>query len=379
MRQRHVAGEKLFVDYAGQTIDMIDGATSEVHACQLFVAVLGASSYTYAEATLTQTLPDWCASHERALRFFGGVPEQIVPDNLKAGITKACIYEPRVNRTYADLAAHYDTAIVPARPYKPRDKAKVEVGVQLATRWIAAKLRKRQFLSLAELNDAIRECLDALNARTTKHLGTSRKELFEQLDRPALRDLPAEPYVYAGWIERRVGLDYHIEVAKHYYSVPHKLLRETVWARTTGRTVEVFHKGKRVASHVRSSSNRGHTTIADHMPKAHQRYAGWTPERILRKAGEIGPATSALVEIIMRERRHPEQGFRASVGIVGLAKTHGSGRLEAACARALEIGTRSYTSVKSILKNNLDRKRPEKPTDGPAIVHANIRGAQYFH
>jgi transposase len=379
MRQRHVAGEKLFVDYAGQTIDVIDGATGEVRACQLFVAVLGASSYTYAEATLTQTLPDWCSSHERAFRFFGGVPDQIVSDNLKAGITKACFYEPQVNRTYADLAAHYDTAVVPARPYKPRDKAKVEVGVQLAERWIIAKLRDRRFLSLGELNDAIRECLDVLNARVTKHLGASRKDLFDELDRPALKKLPAEPYVYAEWIERRVGLDYHVEVAKHYYSVPHNLLRETVWARSTARTVEVFHRGKRVASHVRSSSNRGHTTIADHMPKAHQRYAGWTPERILRKAGEVGPSTSALVEIIMRERRHPEQGFRSCIGIVRLAKTHGSRRLEAACARALEIGARSYTSVNSILKNNLDRKRPATATEGPAIVHANIRGAQYFH
>ena len=379
MRQRHAAGEKMFVDYAGQTIDMIDGRTGEVHACQLFVAVLGASSYTYAEATLTQSLPDWCSSHERAFRFFGGVPEQVVSDNLKAGITKACFYEPQVNRTCADLAAHYDTAVVPARPYKPRDKAKVEVGVQLIERWIIAKLRNRRFLSLAELNEAIRECLDVLNARHTRHLGASRQDLFDQLDHPKLKQLPAEPFPYAEWSERRVSLDYHIEVDKHYYSVPHKLLREKVWARTTPRTVEVFHRAKRVASHIRSSSNRRHTTVPDHMPKAHQRYAGWTPERIVRQAGEIGPSTSALVEIILRKRRHPEQGFRSCVGIVRLAKSHGSERLEAACARALEINEFSYTSVNSILKNILDRKRPAPATDRPAIVHANIRGPQYFH
>ena len=315
MRQRHAAGEKMFVDYAGQTIDMIDGRTGEVHACQLFVAVLGASSYTYAEATLTQSLPDWCSSHERAFRFFGGVPEQVVSDNLKAGITKACFYEPQVNRTCADLAAHYDTAVVPARPYKPRDKAKVEVGVQLIERWIIAKLRNRRFLSLAELNEAIRECLDVLNARHTRHLGASRQDLFDQLDHPKLKQLPAEPFPYAEWSERRVSLDYHIEVDKHYYSVPHKLLREKVWARTTPRTVEVFHRAKRVASHIRSSSNRRHTTVPDHMPKAHQRYAGWTPERIVRQAGEIGPSTSALVEIILRKRRHPEQGRLSLSGV----------------------------------------------------------------
>ena len=358
MRQTHPAGERMFVDYAGQTIDIVDGLTGEVRACQLFVAVLGASSYTYGEATFTQSLPDWCASHERAFAFVGGVPRQVVCDNLKAGITKACFHEPKVNRTYADLAAHYDTAVVPARPYKPRDKAKAEVGVLLAERWIIARLRNRRFFSLRELNAAIRECLNILNARVTKHLGASRRELFEDVDRPALKPLPQERFPYADWQERRVGLDYHIEVEKHYYSVPHKLLREKVWVRLTERTLEVFHKGKRVAAHVRSSSRRGHTTVADHMPKAHQRYAGWTPERITRQAGEIGPSTSALVEIIMRERRHPEQGFRASIGIVRLAKTHGAERLEAACNRALEIGARSYTSVNSILKNNLDRRRP---------------------
>lgn len=379
MRQTHAAGERMFVDYAGQTIEFVEGLTGEVHVCQLFVAVLGASSYTYADATMTQSLPDWCASHERAFHYFGGAPAQVVSDNLKAGITKACFYEPKVNRTYADLAAHYDTAVVPARPYKPRDKAKVEVGVLLAERWIIAKLRNRTFFSLAELNAAIRDCVIALNARLSRHLGASRRELFDDLDRPALKPLPQEPYPYAEWKEARVGLDYHIEVDKHYYSVPHKLLREKVWARLTARTVEVFYKGKRVSAHVRSSSNRRHTTIDDHMPSAHRRYADWTPERLRRQAGEVGPSTSALVEIILRERRHPEQGFRACIGILRLAKTHGRDRLEAASARALEIGARSYTSVNSILKNNLDRRRSDKPTDGPAITHSNIRGAHYFH
>jgi transposase len=379
MRQTHAAGERMFVDYAGQTIEIVDGLSGEVHEAQLFVAVLGASSYTYADATLTQSLPDWCGSHERAFTFFGGAAAQVVSDNLKSGIAKACFYEPVVNRTYADLAAHYSTAVVPARPYKPRDKAKVEVGVLLAERWIIAKLRNRRFFSLAELNVAIRDCVTALNNRVTKHLGASRRELFEQLDRPALKPLPQEPHPYAEWQQRRVGLDYHIEVEKHYYSVPHRLLREKVWARLTARTVEVFHRGKRVAAHLRSSSNRRHTTVREHMPSAHRRYADWTPERLRRQAGEVGPGTSALVDIILRERRHPEQGFRTCIGILRLAKSHGRGRLEAACARALEIGARSYTSVNSILKNNLDRRQPEPATDGPAIVHPNIRGATYFH
>ena len=379
MRQAHIAGAKMFVDYAGQTIEFMDGLTGEVHAAQLFVACLGASSYTYAEATMTQSLPDWTGSHVRAFAFFGGVAAQVVCDNLKSGITKACFHEPAVNRTYADLASHYDTAVVPARPYKPRDKAKVEVAVQIAERWILAALGNRQFFSLAELNAAIRTLVDKLNNRVTRHLGASRSRLFDELDRPALKALPAEPYTYSAWKECRVARDYHVEVEKHYYSVPHTLLREKVWARLTSRTVEVFHGGKRVGVHVRSSSNRRHTTVREHMPSSHRRYADWTPERLKRQAGEIGSSTSALIEIILRERTHPEQGFRSCIGIIRLAKPHGADRLEAACARALDIGARSYTSVNSILKNNLDRKRPASATDGPAIAHPNIRGAGYFH
>jgi transposase len=379
MRQTHLAGEKLFVDYAGTTLEVIDGATGEVMTAQLFIAALGASNYTYAEATWTQGLADWIGSHTRAFAFFDGVSAMVVSDNLKSGITKACFYEPAVNRTYAEMAAHYDTAVVPARPNKPRDKAKVEVAVQVATRWIIAKLRNRRFFSLGELNAAIAELVTALNNRVTRHLGASRRALFDDLERSALKKLPAEPYAYAEWKECRAGLDYHVEIEKHYYSVPHALLRETMWARITARTIEVFHRGKRVAAHVRSSSNRKHTTVREHMPSSHQRYADWTPERIQRQANEIGPKTSALVEIILRERTHPEQGFRACIGILRHAKSFGRERLEAACDRALEIGARSYTSVTSILKTNLDRKRPAPATDGPAIAHTNIRGSRYFH
>ena len=379
MRQSHLAGDKMFVDYAGHSIEIIDGLTGEVHEAQLFVAVLGASSYTYAEATWTQSLPDWTGSHCRAFSFFGGVTAQVVSDNLKSGITKACFYEPAVNRTYSDLARHYDTAVVPARPYKPRDKAKVEVAVQIAERWILARLRNQRFFCLAELNTAIRERIDKLNARVTRHLGSSRRALFDELDRPALKPLPPEPYAYAAWKECRAGLDYHVEVDKHYYSVPHTLLRKTLWARSTARTVEVFHNGKRVACHMRGPVSRRHTTVREHMPSSHRRYADWTPERIMRQAAGVGPGAHALVEIIMRERRHPEQGFRACIGILRLAKPHGPERLEAACVRAIDIGARSYTSVNSILKNNLDRRQRETAADGPAITHRNIRGPKYFH
>jgi transposase len=379
MRQVHVAGERMFVDYAGKTLEVVDGTTGEVCTCQLFVAVLGASNYTYAEATFTQGLVDWISSHVRTFTFYDGVTAQVVSDNLKAGITKACFYEPEVNRTYAEMAAHYGTAVVPARPKKPRDKAKVEVGVQVATRWIIAKLRNRRFFSLAELNAAILELVTHLNARVTRHLGTSRRALFDELERPALKKLPVEPYIYAEWKECKVGLDYHVEVDQHYYSVPHALLRETVWVRIAARTIEVFHHGQRVAAHMRSAAHRKHTTVREHMPSSHRRYADWTPERITREAGEIGRNTAILVEIIMRERSHPEQGFRACVGIIRLVKSYGCDRLEAACGRALEIGARSFSSVNSILKNNLDTKRPAPAADGPAIAHHNIRGSGYFH
>jgi transposase len=379
MRQTHVAGERMFVDYAGATLVVIDASTGEARTTQLFVAVLGASNYTYAEASWTQGLSDWIGSHTRSFAFFGGVPAMVVSDNLRAGITKACFYEPAVNRSYAEMAAQYDTAVVPARPYRARDKAKVEVAVQIATRFIVAKLRNRCFFSLCELNAAITELVAQINNRVSRHLGASRRALFEELERAALKPLPAEPYVFAEWKECRVGLDYHVEIDKHYYSVPHQLLREKVWARITARTIEVFHRGKRVAAHVRSSSNRKHTTVRDHMPSSHRRYADWTPERLRRQAGEIGRHTAALVEIILRERTHPEQGFRACVGILRLTKTYGRERLEAACSRALDIGARSYGSVNSILKNNLDRRRPAMSADGPAIAHDNIRGPTYFH
>jgi transposase len=379
MRQTHIAGERMFVDYAGTKLEMVEPTTGEVHSAELFVAVLGASSYTFAEATWTQSLSDWIGSHTRAFTFFDRVPAMVVGDNLKSGITKACFYEPNINRAYADMAKHYGTVIIPARPRKPRDKAKVEVGVQVATRWITAKLRKRTFFSISELNAAIRKLVDEINDRVTRHLGASRRSLFEEIERPALKQLPAEPYEFAEWKKCRPGLDYHVEIDKHYYSVPYTLIGQEMWARYTTKTVEVFHRNKRIAAHIRSYVKRGHTTLPEHMPSSHRRYRDWTLERFKQEASVIGPHTSTLVDVILRERPHPEQGFRSCHGILKLVGSYGRERLEAACERALIIGTRSFRSVKSILNTRLDRKQPDKAADGPAIAHDNIRGGDYYH
>ena len=379
MRQRHPAGERLFVDYAGHTVDVIDPQTGEVRTAQLFVAALGASSYTFAEATWTQSLPDWVASHVRAFGFFGGVTAQIVSDNLKAGVTKACFYDPAINRTYADLATHYDTAVVPARPHKPKDKAKVEGAVLLVERWILARLRNRQFFSLAEVNAAIRPLLDQLNDKVSRHLGASRRQLFAQLDKPALKPLPVAPYVYAEWKKCRAGLDYHIALDKHYYSVPYQLLKKELWARITARTIEVFHVGQRVASHMRTSSNGQHSTQRDHMPAHHRFREDWTPQRIQARAARVGPNVAIFAEVVMRDRKHPEQGYRTCLGVIRLADKFGQDRLDAACRRGLEINAKSYSSIQSILKNGLESKPRTRATEEPAITHPNIRGADYFN
>jgi transposase len=379
MRQVHIAGEKLFVDYAGNTMEIFDGLSGEILTAQIFVAVLGASNYLYAEATFTQTLPDWIGSHVRAFAFFAGVTRQTVIDNLRSGVTKACFYEPMVNRTYADLARHYSTAILPARPYRARDKAKVEVGVQVVSRWILARLRNRRFFTIAELNVAIRALLDDLNDRPLRGWGQSRRQLFEQLDRPALLPLPAEPYEYAEWKRCRVGLDYHVEIGKHYYSVPHSLLRQEVEARVTVATVEIFYKGKRVASHLRNTRSQHATTVAEHMPSSHRRYRDWTHERIQRDATLIGTNAFALIDLILRSRPHPEQGFRSAIGIIGLVKRYGAERVEAACTRALGLETRSYTSVAAILKNHTENASSTATDEAPILFHSNIRGRGYYH
>ncbi len=375
LRHEHRAGEKAFVDFAGQTIPIVDADTGEIWQAQLFVAVLGASNHTYAEALPSQELPHWLAAHVRAFEFWAGAPAILVPDNLRAGVTKAHRYEPVLNASYAEMATHYGTAVIPARPYKPRDKAKVETGVLVAERWILAALRNRTFFSLAEANGAIRERVAWLNARPFKKLPGSRETLFAELDKPALRPLPATPYEYATWKQAKVSIDYHVEVERHYYSVPYGLVGERVDVRASARTIEVFARGRRVASHLRSSAPGRHTTETAHMPESHRRHLEWTPSRLVVWGEQTGPATGALVTAILASRPHPEQGFRSCLGIFRLGRRHGSLRLEAACARALAAGALSYRSVDSILKGGLERAPlPESPPVRATRTHANVRG-----
>jgi transposase len=309
------------------------------------------------------------------------VPAQLVPDNPRVGVDRANWYEPGLNRTYLDLATHYGTAILPARVRRPRDKAKVEVAVLVVERWILARLRHRRFFSLAELNEAMALLVTDLNSRPMRRLGVSRRDLFLELDHPALKPLPTQAYEYAEWRLRRVSLDYHVDIDGHYYSVPYRLIRDQVEARLTTRTVEIFHKGERVAVHLRGTGRGRHTTVPDHMPSAHRRHAEWTIERIQRTAARIGPSTARLLSIILESRPHPEQGYRVCLGILRLARQYGEPRLEAACDRGLDIGARSYGSIQSILKNGLDRqpRRPSRQGELALPDHPNIRGPHYYH
>ena len=382
MRQVHVAGEKLFVDYSGKRPHIIDGKTGEVTEVELFVAVLGASNYTYAEATRTQRGHDFIASHVHAFNELGGVPAAVVPDQLKSGVTLACRYEPGIQRTYEELARHYGTTVLPARPMHPRDKAKVEVGVQIVQRWILARLRNETFFSLDALNDRIAELRVDLNDRKMRLYGASRQQLFERLDKPALKALPAEPFEYAEWKTARLNIDYHAEIDHHYYSAPHALVHEQVEARITTTTIELFHKGQRIASHIRSYARAKHTTTPEHMPKSHREHKDWSPSRIVNWAATIGPKTRELAEAILAERRHPEQGYRSCLGILRLGKRYGNERLEAACTRAVAVRARSYRHVESMLKNGLDRLSPAEPNTPAAntsVAHENIRGGGYYN
>jgi len=384
MRQVHTAGEKLFAGFPGDTIPVFDRASGEVGLrAELFVAVAGASNWLYAEAFPSQQLLYWVTAHVHCFEAMGGCPQIVVCDNLRSGVTRPDRYEPDVNATYAEMAAHYRVAIMPARAYRPRDKAKAENGVLIAERWVIARLRDRRFYSLAEVNAAIAACVAEINARPFQKLDGSRQLLFEQVEQPALRPLPATRYEFATWRKARVNIDYHIAVAadRHYYSVPYQLARQQADARLSAATVEIFHQSRRVASHARSQVRHGHTTDPAHMPEAHRRHAERTPSRITEWAGKTGPSTAALVAAILASRPHPEQGYRAALGITRLAGRHGSDRAEAACARALALRSYSYRSVESILRTGLDRQplpgqAPELP---PHPAHANVRGPGYYN
>lgn len=380
LRQTHTPGEKLFIDYAGPTVSVTEPMTGEVRQAAIFVAVLGASNYTYCEATWSQNLADWIGSHVRSLEFFGGVPTMLVPDNLKSGVSKACYYDPELNPTYRELAVHYATAVLPARPYRPKDKAKAEAGVLLVERWVLARLRNQRFFSLGELNRHIAELMLVLNRRPFKKLPGCRESAFAEMDRPALRTLPATRYEFAEWKVATVGIDYHVEIAGHYYSVPYRFARQKVDARFTATTVEVFHRGGRIASHVRSALKGRHTTVDAHMTPAHQAVQGWNAPRLMNWAGQIGPHTKAVIEHVLHQRRHPQQGYRSCLGILRLSKHYGDTRLEAACERAVGINALSYGSLKSILKHGLDIKRLTAPAQTSLpLEHANVRGPHYYH
>ena len=379
MRQTHKAGEKLFVDWAGDTLLFTDAETGEVRDAYLFLGVLGCSNYTYAEAFADQATESFLTAHVHAFEFFGGAPELVVPDNLKTGVARADRYEAEIYAPYAELAAHYGTAVVPARVGRPRDKAKVETGVLIAYREILAPLRKRTFYSLAELNGAIAVQLKAVNARPFAKLPGSRASVFAEREAPLLRPLPAEPFTYRTRKIARVHIDYHVELAGHYYSVPYQLVRERVELRFDARTVEVYHEGQRVAVHVRSNCKGRATTEAAHMPAKHRATAAWTPARIAAWAAKTGPATSALCEAIMAARPHPELGFRSCLGVLRLEGKYGGARLEAACARSLAAGGRSYGSVRSILERGLDGVAEARDAAAPpGLAHENLRGATYY-
>jgi transposase len=379
MRQVHAAGDKLFVDYSGKKPRIVDAATGEVTDVELFVAALGASNLTYAEASYTQRGPDWIASHVRALEYIGGAPGALVPDQLKSGVTRACLYEPETQRTYEELAEHYGTTVLPARPAHPRDKAKVEVAVQIAQRWLLARIRDEVFHSLGALNARLWELLVDLNARVMRRYGKSRRELFEQMERAALRPLPATRFEYVEWLKARVNIDYHVAVEGHLYSVPYRLVHEQVEARIGADVVEILHGRTRVAAHRRSHVKGAFTTLTEHMPSAHRAHAEWTPSRILAWAGKVGAATRDLCEAILADRPHPEQGFRSCLGILRLGKRYGEIRLEAACNRALRVKARSYRHVESILKNGLDRVATHDEQTTLSLTHENVRGRDYYH
>lgn len=384
MRQTHKLGEKCFVDYVGMTMQVVVNTSSgEMREAQIFVGCLGASNFTFCEATWSQSLPDWISSHVNMFEFFSGAPEIIVPDNLKSGVSKAHRYEPDTNPTYQDMASHYGVAIIPARIYSPQDKGKVENAVLQVERHILAKLRDRLFFNLIELNDAIRILLNELNQKAFQKLQGSRQSQFDEFEKSTLRPLPLTRYMFADWKKVRAGADYHISLDDHYYSVPYTYTKKELDARYTQHTVEIFFKNKRIASHVRSYYKHKHTTQKEHMPKSHQQYAEWSPERMINWAKKTGDYTAKLIEAVMQSRTHPQQGFRSCLGILRLEKTFGRDRLESACLRAVNIGAHSYKSVESILKNELDKKElPEKKENEMSLIpsdHEYIRGKGYFH
>ena len=381
MRQVHRAGEKAFLDYSGKRPSIIDPATGEVIEVELFVMVLGASNYTYAEATRTQRTADFVGSTVRGLEYFGGVPLILVPDQLRSAVTGPDRYDPEINATYAEMARHYGVAIVPARPRKPKDKAKVEAGVLLAQRWILACLRNRRFFSLEELNDAIAELLERLNTRPFQKLDGCRRSAFESIDRPAMKALPTSRYEVADWKSARVNIDYHVTYDDRLYSVPHTMVSAQVQVRATVSMVEILHKNRRVVAHRRCWGPKGTaTTCEEHRPKSHRDYGAWPPSRMVSWAASIGPSAGALVTHILDTYPHPEDGYRKCMALIRTGTKYGPARMDAACRRALAIGSPNRKSVEMILKKGLEHAPMPTPSEEPQLLlhHENVRGSAYF-
>ncbi len=386
MRQTHTGGEKCFIDYAGPRVPIRDPQTGEIREAMIFIGAMGASNYIFAEATWTRSSEDWLGSHVRMLEFFGGVPELIIPDNEKSGVTKACYYDPDVNRSYAYLASHYNTVILPTRPYKPQDKASAEVAVQIVERWILARLRKHVFFSLEELNSAIAALLIELNNKPFQKLAGTRKTQFELLDKPALKPLPKINFEYACIKSSKVRLDYHVEVNGHYYSVPYNLINETVEYRLTSHTLEVYYQGNRIASHVSSQEIGKSTTCQEHMPRAHQEHDSWSPDGFVKWAQNIGNSVVELVNIVIENQPHPECCYRVHLGLKRLYKDYGETRFAKACRYALTINTPTFRSIKSILLNKLESNGcsdaraalNDLQYDFKSSPHPNLRGPNYY-
>jgi len=383
MRQIHIAGEKMFVDYTGPTMQVVNPDTGEYRTAQIFVAVLGASSYTFACAHWSQQLPDWLDAHVQALNYFGGIPEIIVPDNLLSAVTKTHRYQPDINASYLQLAEHYQTAIIPARPRKPKDKSKAEIGVQIVERWVMARLRHQSFFMLSSLNQAIRLLVDELNDKPFQKLPGTRRSQFEQLDKPVLRPLPSNPYQYTDIKRARVHIDYHIEYDRHYYSVPHHLVKQEVEVQVCDNIVSVYHHGQRIASHLRSYHKGSHTTLREHMPDTHQTVHDWSEDRFLKWANNIGTQTRDVVSVLLHKKRHPEQNYRAVLALLSNAKQYSNERLNNACGRALLINSPTRSSIESILKQGLDKvtiETDEMTQEEPVLdTHENVRGEDYYH
>ncbi|MGH9124317.1 MAG: IS21 family transposase [Acidimicrobiales bacterium] len=379
MRLSYPAGERMFVDFSGDKAAWVDPASGEARQAEVFVAVLGGSGMLYVEATRGQDLGSWLEAHMHAFDAYGGVAAVTVPDNLRSGVTKACWYDPELNPSYLELARHYNTVVLPTRVAHPKDKAAVEAGVLTVERWVLAPLRHRRFFGLAELNEAIGERVEWVNNRPFRGEPASRAELFAELERPALRPLPERRFELAAWKKVTVNIDYHVEFDRRFYSVPFTLVRQRLELRATASTVEVYKAGRRVASHAREYGRRRYVTDPEHMPASHRAHLEWTPSRLIRWAATVGPATAELVEKILESRPHPEHAYRACLGLMNLAKRYGNERVGAACERALAAGAISYSSVKSILAENLDRLALPEPTAAPTPPeHDNLRGAHYW-